>query len=1186
MEDRKLFLGGFEIQEDSIRYDFMNNVAYVTVLYDMTSGTDARLAFDNKGTAKYGMEIKVPLKTYLNTEIVQTAGNVIFDKEETSSVWSWATDRTSSDAIVWPLGRAMKASDLPKGRTVDSDFSFDFYWDLSEINVNLATAVGYTAKGYYFASNNRWFYKELTIYIDKEDMTNAFIRQINGNHDVYIGKVYDAKYYKLDFDSDAISFLRKDGSYGSLPAENLTVEYRLASAAEESWSATNYPINAGEYYVRVLMDDYNYLLKHIDMNGEERDYLTFSLVIEPYVIDISKISFLNQKQDTIETVYSGERQNVRYVGWFKTNSEREEMYNASLLDMAGAEDVDAAARADVFRKIYERSSGSEQAYLEAKLAEAERELSSKNDQWSSYSEEKRTVRKRMYVFNNTLIEPILPFVTVDNWFGEREKDELFRKYMNGNGENEHNGVRYSETEAKAIAYGVMYNRVNSAAKDVILGWYEEARNALPASATDSEICAYVYTNFFPEVMIICEVKLHIEYKRDGVTIEGAPIDVHAGGYQVEISIVPADGNYGNYISEGTHVYSTSDDRNGVGYEVRTLSIAQDTSIEYEIGSLAMTYNGSVQNPTVSPVTDERGNIVPGVTVTYRYLFNDGTVLTVIRTSDGARIDRANTTASSNYAGIRDVGVYNVRITVDGGDNFISMNDSNYGGSSEIEATVGIVPSDIFIEMDDLEAYYLSGVADLSQYVRIHYGTEECVCENCGSALERFETDEETYGRYRLVCPNCGVKLEAEFSHMTAKCYCNVCEFNRNLGRADVATVELVSELAGVRTYRVYCPNSKVGYLVTHNMTNLLGGETIADLGDLLLSTEVRSHYPVGVYSAHIGGIALNGSSVPYTEFGSTYAALHTGSLTAQEAIYKQLYGSYVKLNLLGTNEEASLYHDSERYASIIRMFSNYNVYVKTDSAYVVTTEDGAIGVNGDVELAERLNAMSDGDTAVLYLSPKRSNSGEVLPYNAITINKDINLTLVGYYNADTKEIETILSGITVNKGTLTMRIIEVRLASNGAHGLTVGNNASTVRISECAFTNAGSYSDTIGISTSVNYKDKINIGDGTRFDGLETAIQLVSGNIEVTESRFNNNGIGIHIRSGYDDINIQRTTFTNHRNYAVKAEQAGVIVLNDTFLYNKVAISIPEVRNADMYKNTFADEDGNETNTVNIEETL
>ncbi len=1178
----------FEIQEDSIRYDFMNNVAYVTVLYDMSSGTDARLAFDDKGTAKYSMEIKVPLKTYLNTEIVQTASNVIFDKDENSSEWSWATDRAATDAIVWPLGKEMKASDLPKGRTVDTGFTFDFYWDLSDVNVNLATSVGYTVKGYYFASNNRWFYKELTIYIDKEDVTNTFIHQINGNHGIYIGKVYDAKYFKLDFDSDTITFLRSDGSYGRIPAENLRVEYRLASAAEESWSSTNYPINVGEYYIRIMMDDYNYLLKHEDLNGEERDYLTFSLVIEPYVVNIGNIGFLNQTQDrSIETIYSGERQNVRYIPWFRTNTEREEMYNASLLDVAGAEDEESAAKADVFRKIYERSSGREQAYLEQKLIEAEKELSSKNSQWPDYTEEKKTIRKRAYVFNNTLIDPVLPYVTVDNWFGEREKDELFRKYMNGNGENEHNGIHYNETEAKAIAYGDMYNRVNNAAKDVIIGWYEEARNMLPASASDSEICAYVYTNFFPEVMIICEVKLHIEYKRDGVLLDDAPIDVYAGGYQVEISIVPADGNYGNYISDGTLVYSTSDAKNGVGYEVRTLNIAQDTSIEYEVSSPAMMYNGTVQNPNVSPVTDERGNIVPGVTVTYRYSFLDGTILTVIRTSDGARIDRANSTSSSTYAGVRDVGIYNVRITVDGGANFISTNDSNYGGASEIEATVGILASDIFIELDDIESYYLAGVADLSRYVRIHSGSDECVCENCGAALNRFETDEVSYGRYRLVCPNCGVKIEAEFTHMTARCYCNTCVFNRNLGKAEAAVVELVSEGGGTRTYRVYCPNSKVGYLVTHNLTNLLGGEKIADLGDLILSTEVRSHYPVGVYSALIGGIALNGSDVPYTSLGSSYAALHTGNLTAQEATNRQLYGDYVKVNLLGTNEEGSLYHDSEKYASIIRMFSNYNIYVKVSSAYVITTEDGAIGINGDAELAEKINSMSDGDTAVLYLSPKRSNTGEILPYNAITIDKDINLTLVGYYNADTKEIETILSGIEVKRGTLTMRIIEVRLASNGAYGLIVGNNASTIRISECAFTvsSNGIYSNTTGIYTSVNYKDKINIGDGTRFEGLTTAILLVSGNLEVTDSTFNNNGTGIHIRSGYNDINVQRTLFSNHRNYAVKAEQAGAIILNDTFRYNNVAISIPEVRNADMYKNGFTDADGNDTNTVDIEET-
>ncbi len=1174
----------FVIQSDEIRYDFMNGIAYIPLQYDMSNDADSRLALNIEGDAQFRVELQFSLYSYLNTALDQYTGNntenVFFDKRDYNNPsWSWATDLGNEDAIYWKLGEVMKASDLPTGTTINTGESFRFYWDLSDINVNLATddaEVGYTARAYYYAANGRWFHKELTVYIKKEDKTREIIINVTGNSSTtYIGsKTYDAQHYQLNFNASGIAFIREDGSRQEISTENFTIEYRNANADENSWSATQYPRDAGTYYIRIMLSDYNYYLRHEDENDVLQDYITFIYVINPYTIDIDRLLFLDQAVDSntnnigtyIETIYSGEQQSVVYVEWFESAAEREAMYNVAVAETATVTE----AQAYVYDRIMERVSQKAKQYLQYLLDYALTKVEGENE-------------AKAYVYYNYLTESILPHFIVDGWFQGNEKDTLVDDYMMGRGPGEHANIKYSETEAKSLAYLAMYNRVNAAAQAHIRQWYNEVKQNNPLKS-EAEINAMVYDDYFPSSEFrICEVKLHIEYSYNGVASFEAPTDVVDIGYRVEISVVPSDGNYGNYISVANEAYELEGDpKDKVGYTVRTLEIKRDENITYELIDVAMGYNGKVQNPGVSPVTDSAGNVRPGVTIRYEYALSDG-LLVVERTSEGTRIVRSESTSSSTLAGIRDVGSYNVVISIDGGNNYKSMTDP----VEYISTTVGIVAADIFIELDNVESYYQEETVALYDLIRIHNGEAEWICGTCGATLESYLTASD--GIYRLYCPQCpgNVRMEADLFHMTATCYCNECVRNRTLQKAETTVLENITTQVGAYSYRIYCPNSKTSYLITLNYNRFLGAETLENLGDLLVGTEVEAHYPIGSYRMWISGIALDGSENAYTYLGNTYSGIHPGdeSALSEEVLRKKtLYGDYYKLELLPLGMDESLYNDQTRYASIIQMFGNYNIYIRQYSKHAIINADGGIGISGDEELAERLNALSDGDTAVFYLAPKRSATGDIQAYSAITIDKDVNLTLIGYYNAATMEIESILSGITLNKGTLTLRIIEVRVSASGGRGLYIGEKANSVRTNECLFTISpnASLKDTVGIYVTMNYKEKLNIGSGTRFEGLTTGILLEGGSMEIKGSFFNNNNTGIYILSMSEDINVQQSTFTNHINYGIITPNSDAIILNNEFNYNGIAIKIPEVKNNDMYKNVFTDEDGNRTNTQDI----
>lgn len=954
----------FTATDDEYLYDFIDNKVEIMVEYGVGSTVDSRLASTINGERERKFKLEIEMRSYLYSNV----GKPIFIKDETGKKWTWTdipqTNIRYVDAIYWPLGVPMNMSDLPQLKDENTGEILDVAWDLRDVNVNKANEDGYTVYCTYLASNNAWTSKSLVIYVEKVDVTEQIVELINGEDGRYFSKVYDAKFFELNFNAEMVEFLRENGNKETLAEEEYRIEYYSLGEPEKGWSATNYPINVGEYYVRIRFEDYNVFI------ATEEDWL-FNVKISPYVVDLSKIKIKGEEgNNSVSLVYSGGGQ-------------------------------------------------------------------------------KLTVDEDKYV-DGELVDNGIPAMEIDKWFGENEKQLLVAEYK---------AKGMDEKEAKALAYGDIYARVSENVKKKISDWYDEA-NASGNFEDESAIKEYVYDYKMLENLTVEEVEVVIEYRYNGVLV---PAPSNVGAYTAIISITD---RYGNYEARGQKALS--------------VIIEKDQSLVYNFKESILTYSGKEQNPEISGL-HVNGSIPEGVTVTYTYVKGEDRIV-VINDSNTIYVDEGSSTIT-NYRGIKNVGNYSVNVVIEGGNNYID---------GSFDEPVIINKASVYVVVEDIKVNYLDEVKDAREFVRV-YSTEN-----------------------------------PEGSDNTLK-----------------------------------------------------GTDKLSDFGEIFIDTPVESYYPVDEYYTDIVGFGLDAvTRITYTEMGSEVS--YNGE-------------TYVMLTLKGGTSEGSLYkyensNGENPYANIISLFDNYYIYIrkcdynsdgkKESGKYVITNEDGAIGVTDDAELQEVLDGLNEGDSAIIYLTPmKNVGSGEYIPYAPIVIDKEINVTFVGYYDTETAEIATLLSGITINKGTLTVKIVKIAIASAGGVGVVVNDKAGMIKLYESEIVNANSSNNTVGIRTSINYKNRILTNEVT-FESLNIGIELTNGELEIDGSTFNGNNTGIAIYSNSTLIMIINSTF-EQQEIAIKSTNSTISVVNNTFAYNRTAIEIPLVTNVDMrISNVFED-----TNGENIKET-
>lgn len=351
----------FKIIKDTVQYDILGRAVYYECEFGMTS-TNAKIAASQQGgrTMKFG--ITVPLECYLFTGI----SGVYFDsKPEQTPVWSWTTvDKDSNeyrDAIYWPLGRSLKASDLPKAYTENGEL-ISLFWDLSEVNINRATDTGYTVYAYYYDADSMWNRISLIIYIEKVDISTAIINNLGGY--TALERTYNGNYFKLPLDltASAMRVLRDNGRLEQLSEESVLIEYKGQNADDREYSVSNYPLNAGTYSVRVRVDDYNAVIV-----GE----LVFTLTIKPYTVRSQQIVFENDTNNNIIYYdFDGTAKNlkvseglpmVRVDNWFASLEEKEALVNEQI--SLGFNSTTAKSRA--YNELYRRVTAPTKNYMDA-----------------------------------------------------------------------------------------------------------------------------------------------------------------------------------------------------------------------------------------------------------------------------------------------------------------------------------------------------------------------------------------------------------------------------------------------------------------------------------------------------------------------------------------------------------------------------------------------------------------------------------------------------------------------------------------------------------------------------------------------------------------------------------------------------------------------------------------------------
>ena len=320
----------FIMDKENITYDFEvgNKRVIIPSKYNVDDdevGADPKVGFDASGSRYRVIRVEIPMKDYKYTSVPEKPE---FNTDETGKKWTWTTvNKLSSeyvDAIHWPLGKTMKSEDLP---TIFDSEGNEVYlkWDLTDLNVNKANIVtpgaitsddGTVIVGYYLSeTGGLWKSIELKVYIDKKDVTNSLIGtvadaiskrgiSVNGR---YINKTYDGKFFDIGFDPNSIAFTREDGSVVPLPAEAYSVEYMSEDDERRVWSDSNYPLDAGIYYVRIRFEDYN-----VYVNTEEEWLMKLTVVKR--TVNLDALKFNNESDNGIITyVYTGEKREYYVV---------------------------------------------------------------------------------------------------------------------------------------------------------------------------------------------------------------------------------------------------------------------------------------------------------------------------------------------------------------------------------------------------------------------------------------------------------------------------------------------------------------------------------------------------------------------------------------------------------------------------------------------------------------------------------------------------------------------------------------------------------------------------------------------------------------------------------------------------------------------------------------------------------
>ncbi|NLL55901.1 MAG: hypothetical protein GX242_01675, partial [Clostridiales bacterium] len=346
----------------STNYDVVNEKVSYECRYYMDGSSV--IAGADSGVRTLSFMVVLPLSTYNYTAI----NDVRFDSTN-SDKFTWRTVNSFDeiDSLFWKLGEKMTPSLLPKGYDAITGQTFEFMWDLDNININLATGDSYyTIRAYYYASSAQWLYKEVNIYIAREDISDEIVASTN------LSMVYNGNRYTYELDYVLLNKLRSDGTMAEIFEDNVTIEYRISTSSEYNYSTTYRPLNAGTYYIRIRVDDYNFFGETI-----------ITLVIQPYKIKGMPVGIGGQGivpdivfegVDTnynIEYTYNGQPQGlivksglpyVHVQNWPQTRDQKEYLYLSKLGANPTSSEI-TIAKSAAYNELFDKVTPATQVFL-------------------------------------------------------------------------------------------------------------------------------------------------------------------------------------------------------------------------------------------------------------------------------------------------------------------------------------------------------------------------------------------------------------------------------------------------------------------------------------------------------------------------------------------------------------------------------------------------------------------------------------------------------------------------------------------------------------------------------------------------------------------------------------------------------------------------------------------------------
>ena len=1154
--------------------------------------------------------ISIPLETFIYTEVDD---NLIFEADN------------GTNSIKLDLGEILKISDLPRAtmnKGGENEFQISLLWDLSTINVNKAGT--YDLYGYYrdYTSSFMSKSKHLIVVIDKIDISDEITTKYSLNQ-TYTGLNIEVTPLLPDV-------LRSEGSYDQLVVGNqVIVEY----LTEEKYLKHEFgffkPIpykNAGNYYVRITIDDYNII-------GEK----IFLLTIEPIIIDPDDIIFDYGEGSSSVAVDIPE--------WPQTEKEKLAMYYEQFILLADSK-YEFNAMASAYDTLFTNVNSVAQAILTNELNTI---ITQNHPDFDTLSNEQKAsilLNTKTDIWENIASTGTGYTFIAPNWpHTEQEKNnrlDNIKSILDDEGE------AYSEQTAKALAYDQLYEDVIDIGKILMYDNFDamlaiEYPNFHAATeAEQSTMIRNVKALVWDEINFIGigedllvpnwpkndEEKLFLLFNEYFRAISNN-LDENDKNFFIQ----EAKANMYDILK--AKIYSSAQEK---------LEEALQAVININFPLFDEYYEDKKQLLIVEAKSLVWDNLVPGDTIEERsYVYDGKEHLPIINGMPQVQIiDWPKTLEEKNIL-LNNAINSNPNYTLEQAkakafDNLDEMIHSNiYALGKLTYILIGVIKEfypefyNQEISNSEKQNILISAKAkawenriipgDTVQEVYYTFSYWYADMNNNGSIINSCPKNAGTYEikitidpalnrNYRLkegseLITTISIRrAEIDLSFANEMIYSGTSQnpisnglHNEEGELPDGVTIEYtfmkdgqnVDNIRDVGSYIfsavVDGGNNYPSWSIENQFIEILPKDLIINVG------EVESGYLEELKSFN-SSFALEG--IVGDDMPSMFGYVVCDSLVTD----KHMVGEY-EINFVGFKKDAN--SDKIYYLDALNeeddllqinptLYGNYNITVNNGIYKILKLNEQAITINDTDELNVAYNELNEGETALWYLAPGN--------YGDFVIDKNVGITIIGCYDNSITDIDypsitdkhmltmnevrdnaqsigTSFDSITINAGALTLEIIKF-VGDINSNSIYINKDATTLSVKRCLFIHneiTGEGGEPIiqnskAIVSNPSFNGLLRI-ERTYFEGYTIAVYMNgSKNFEIINSRFNDCKAGI---KGYcGDVHIEGCHFEYIKGDAVYLEMVNFTVINCSFESNEVAIKSLAINSYDLWlENSF-----------------